>query len=281
LTVPIQRALRRFYGEVDPRQAVAQEFAAAAGDAAILYHIISLFRTGNWAAIEELGKAIRARPREPAQGAQTGRLRRRLRRASDALRNGRRRRGFSIAVIGPEGAGKSTLVEGLKATIPLPVTTFNLGIDEGLLGRVGRWPAPGVRFLVTTAIVWARYLRARREEARSRLVVFERHLCDAAAPVVEHLSPLQFLERRLATHLCPRPDFIFFLDVRGAVMFERTQRFSPVALEDARWYFRQLKNRIPEIIVVDADREPREIRVEVTARVWREFTDRWERRSWW
>src|SRR5947208_14851621 len=68
-------------------------------------------------------------------------------RLMDKLWDLRRRRGLSIALLGPDGAGKSTLAMGIQHSFVFPVRLVYMGLTGGLLRHIARLHVPGLVFL--------------------------------------------------------------------------------------------------------------------------------------
>jgi thymidylate kinase len=227
---------------------------------------------GDWAAVERCAPAVR-----DVEGS-VPLPQRIVRRAWSSVQRAvasDRRRGLSVAVLGPDGAGKSTLVAGICASIPLPSRIIYMGLSGGALRHARRLRIPGLVFAATAAIIWSRYLRARYHQARGRLVVFDRYIYDAVAPHPNRLNPAQRLSRFLAGHLCPGPDMMVLLDAPGSVMYARKGAYTAATLENWRWHFRALASRSPSSHVIDATRSADAVKVDVLTALWRRQRERW------
>ncbi len=173
---------------------------------------------------------------------------------------------MTVALLGPDGVGKSTLVAGLGADCPLAVRTVYMGLWQGA-DRPGRTRlAAVVAVLVRPLRVWGRVAVAAAHVARGRLVLFDRYTYDALLPVT---GPLRWLKRpyfRVLAHLAPRPDLVLVLDLPGEVAFARKGELSPERLEAARQGFLALAPRVGAE-VVDAAAPPEQVRADVLARI--------------
>jgi thymidylate kinase len=177
-----------------------------------------------------------------------------------------RRRGLTVALLGPDGVGKSTLVAGLAAAYPAPVETIYMGMWQGA-DRPGRTRLDAaVAIVVRPLRVWRRVARGAVHVARGRLVVFDRYTYDALLPITGSLRWLKRPYFWVLAHLAPRPDLVLVLDLPGEVAFARKGEFSPEGLEAVRQGFLALAPRVGAEIV-DASAPPEQVRADVLARI--------------
>jgi thymidylate kinase len=199
---------------------------------------------------------------------------RRIPRIPARLRRLRRERGLSVAIIGPDGAGKSTLVDGLARSLPLPTMTQYMGLTGGrLLPKADALRVPGVVFAARIAILWARYLRGWYHRARGEIVLFERYTLDGAVPSGMRLSLAGCLSRRVQRRACPMPDLVLLLDAPGSTLHERSGEYDATVLEGWRSAFGRLRSSVPALEVIDAEQPPEMVRREAEARIWRRYSE--------
>ncbi|MGA8208853.1 MAG: hypothetical protein WB798_01730, partial [Nocardioidaceae bacterium] len=196
-----------------------------------------------------------------------------------------RRSGPVLAVLGPDGAGKGTVIEGLVTSLPVGVSTQYLGIrrarptaTEGLgttdrTGPAGHGsaaadsaslPTGGQRLLRPREIAfltrkWLRTLpvfaRAYRAAWKGHVVLLDRHPVDALAVRPRRTVWGGRFERLLATRLTPRPDAFLVLDAPGAVLFARKGEHTPEVLESWRAGYRALPGAGVHVLDVTRSRE--------------------------
>ncbi|MGI8589167.1 MAG: hypothetical protein ACR2M0_16010 [Chloroflexia bacterium] len=238
--------------------------------------LLDTVRCGDWAALAQLASALRE---GWVQGDPVGVRRRAL--VNRAFHLGAkllvpvRRRGLSVALLGPDGAGKSTLAGGLQTSFYFPVRSVYMGLwqKDGahpLLARVPGWDVATRPFTI-----WSRYLTAQYHQAMGRLVIFDRYTYDALLPPG---GPFLWMKRPyfwLLAHACPAPDLVLVLDAPGEVMFARKGEETPAELEAARQRFLSLQERIPQLEVVDVTRPQEAVRVDVVDRIWQCYVARW------
>jgi thymidylate kinase len=231
----------------------------------------------DWAALNELAPALIrgvARRARPGLGRRAATA---VWRLPGRVSQARHRRGISVALLGPDGAGKSTLAVGIERGFVFPVRRVYMGLTAGMLQHIDRLRIPGVVRLGRLAVIWARYLRARYHMARGRLVVFDRYVYDAGVPTPYRLSWAARLGRWIDGRSCPPPDLIVLLDAPGRVMHQRKAEYDPEMLEDWRRHFLALQRRFPGMEVVDSTRPIETVRADVIDRVWRRYARRWRR----
>jgi thymidylate kinase len=187
-----------------------------------------------------------------------------------------RQRGLSVALLGPDGAGKSTLMAGIQHSFIFPVRPMYMGLTGGLLPTVNRLRVPPLVVLIRLVIFWSRYLIAQYHQARGRLVVFDRYTYDADVPTPFPLTRIGRMYRRIDRHACPSPDLVLLLDAPGSVMYARKGEYDPVTLEDWRGHFLALRERISRLEVLDATQSPECVRGAAIERIWRRYTARWQ-----
>jgi len=176
---------------------------------------------------------------------------------------GLRRRGPTIAVLGPDGAGKGTVIARLCERIPIGVTVIYLG--SGASGGMTTPPAPRVdphplreiAFVLRKAVrVWPKLARGSLAARRGHVVLFDRHPIETLAIKPERSSPAAArLERFVAAHLTPWPDAIIVLDAHAELLYRR-KREHPLEVLEA-WRRAYAETFVPRGAVVVNTSGPR------------------------
>jgi thymidylate kinase len=203
-----------------------------------------------WARVDRAG-TLRRRASES--------ILRRLRKPFTALR----RPGIGVTILGPDGAGKSSLAEALRTGFPVPTRTIYLGLygaglagggPFGLLHRLGR--------------LWRGWLIGRWHRWRGRLVVYDRHALDARIPG-SHSGARSRFRRWILAHAIPSPELIVVLDAPAEVLFARKGEHDIATLEAQRAGYAEIARGFAGAQLVDAARDADVVRRDVTGRTWR------------
>ena len=222
------------------------------------------------AVLAELQKALNAHAsREPAMRALVARwleLRRVLRRVY-------RPTGLVIAVLGPDGAGKSTVIEGMRLELGQMFRRtdyFHLRpriVRKGGIGTVAttdphRLPPRGTLASLTKLAMYVmdswlgHALRVFPLKRRSSLVIFDRYPHDVLAdPNRYRLSTPRWLNALLLSAI-PRPDLWLVLEAPASVLLGRKAEVSPAACEAQLAGYRWLLQQLPHAVGIDTSKSP-------------------------
>jgi thymidylate kinase len=189
-------------------------------------------------------------------------------------------RGVSVALLGPDGAGKSTLAAALHSRVFFPVRVVYMGTGSG--GATDQRPralrllrGPGLYFIGGVTTQWVRYLSALAARVRGHIVVFDRYSEEALLPARSSDPPWRRLSRRLRRLLvCPPPELAIVLDAPGAVMFGRKGEHSEALLDDERRRYLSLSKRLANVQILDAERSSEELRDEAVEHIWTTYARR-------
>lgn len=180
--------------------------------------------------------------------------------------------GVSVVFLGPDGAGKSSVIEtiGPKLADVFPRSTC-LGFAPGLLAFLrrgksstsephGQQPRSQLVSLARIAYWFVFYMLGfvalRLAVARSTLVLYDRHFVDILVDQKRYRygGPVWLL--RLLWQIIPKPDLIILLDAPAEVLQARKQEvpFEVTALQ--RQAYLELVQTLPNGRIVDASQRP-------------------------
>jgi thymidylate kinase len=230
--------------------------------------VLDLVRHGDRAAVESLSDAVRRqwRAREPYR-VRSRAFRSRLQRAHLLGPPGPASLGMMIAILGPDGAGKTTLAEALGTSVPLPNRRIYMGVWRDY--PWDRWlrPIPGARLGVRLIRLAVRSVECRYHRLRGRLVLIDRFTHDAALPIPE-LDWRGRVTATLVRRLSRNPDLLLILDAPAEVMYARKgEQGVPVLARDRRSYL-DLANKLSNAAVIDATLAPAGVRRRAHVALW-------------
>ena len=191
--------------------------------------------------------------------------------AADALRVIRRWRsptGLSVAILGPDGAGKSTLATALPDSVhgafrrhrSFHLRPMLLGKSKSAApvtdphGQAPRSTLVSLLKLVAYVIDYAAGYRVviRPLVARSGFVIFDRYYQDLLVdPRRFRYSGSAWLVRTLG-QVVPNPDLVLLLDAAPAVTLSRKREVEPAEAERQRCSYLSLVEGIPAAHILDA-----------------------------
>jgi len=181
-----------------------------------------------------------------------------------------RPRAPSIALLAPDGAGKSTLANGIQESFHFPVRLLYMGLYQKQ-ERSDQKKIKGLGLAHKLVQQWQRYLFSRHYRACGKLVIFDRYSYDALLPSPRPPKLKSRIHRWLLAHCCPPPDLILFLDAPGEMLYARKGEHNPAALEKQRQGYLRLRSKLPQMVVVDATLGAESVRKEVTGLIWQQY----------
>jgi len=187
-----------------------------------------------------------------------------------------RRIGPLIAVLGPDGAGKGTIIESLKEQVPVALAYRYLGWRP----RTARHPSRAepdrrVNPLKEAAYVcywalryWWMLLPGYIAAWSGHIVLCDRHPIENLAIQPRATRLAANLERILFRHFMPWPDAIFLLDASAKTIYARKPEQPPELLELWRRRYREVF-AARGAIVISTEVPPEFSAAEASAAVWR------------
>ena len=185
-------------------------------------------------------------------------------------------RGLSIAFLGPDGVGKSAVIDDLRARLGAVFTGFIRFHFRPRFGKGDLNRAPvtrphaqrprGIFISIGKLLYWlldywigyfAVCVPARR---RGELVMFDRYLPDILVDPVRYRLPARAM--RLATRLAklaPQPNLYVLLDAPAETAQQRKQEISLAESQRQRFAYLAMFAGLPNGLVVNADRPLEEV----------------------
>lgn len=178
-------------------------------------------------------------------------------------------RGLNIVFLGPDGSGKSSVIEALRRDLAPAFTaserrTFPPGLRRRNTGTNStpheQRPRSCLSSVVRAVCYWFVYYTAgypittRRALANGALVLHDRHLVDALVDPRRYRygGPAWLL--CLVCRLVPRPDMVIFLDAPVEVVQSRKREVPPEETSRQLEEYRALAARLPNAHSVSTDR---------------------------
>jgi thymidylate kinase len=266
---------RRGHGATVAGPVAAQLAHVMPGGRATLERVLVAVCAGEWEEVRSVQRRLRrhwarVRPLDVTYHAVGHWLRRRT-----AIRNGS---GLSLALLGLDGAGKTTVASALRVGVPWPTVTLYMGVwrtssIDRLVQRV-----VGAQLLLRLGRLLRVSMQARYHRSLGRLVVLDRYIVDATLPSPE-LDWKGRVSAVLVQGTASQPDRMVFLDAPPDVVYARKGELGLEELRRRRDYYRQLGKKFPQLVTVDSDRPLQEVLADVHELVWQDFSSAQSRRS--
>lgn len=264
--------LQRLAAELNDSAAIEPLLAAYWAPGATWDTVRSQIAAGEWNSVllaQAPTVAARLRQRDPL-GTRARGVSSRVWRAVERSRGLLRPAVPSVAVLGPDGAGKSTVADGIHDASMFPVRRVYMGLYQKKRRRAAGG-LPGLGFVRLLLTQWRRYLTARYHQGAGRLVIFDRYAYDALLPSPRPLNLPRRIRRWLLARTCPPPDLVVLLDAPAETLFARKGEHGVEALEQQRQSYLALQQRVPQMVVVDATNGIDTTRRRVSSLIWQAY----------
>lgn len=176
------------------------------------------------------------------------------------------RKGRTIALLGPDGAGKSSLAQLIGRGGPMARQSIYLGLYGGSRGGAGQGHVPGIGLARRLTAMWRGWLLGWWQAHRGRLVIFDRHPYDARLGGVPGVGGR--VRRAILGHALPAPDVLIVLDAPAEILYSRKPEHPLDRIESQRRRYLALADRLHRAVVVDADRPLDDVGRQITAIAW-------------
>jgi thymidylate kinase len=211
-----------------------------------------------------------------------GRIALRYLRPLERIARGRR---LSIALLAPDGAGKSTLSERLRNDPRLGATVvyaglygnarsgFNKWLDRGIARNTLPWltlPTKVLRSCARLLEHWKRLIAVTFYRITGKTVIFDRYLYDQWTSTRPDTLRSR-IRRRVYEFGWPTPELIILLDAPSEVLYRRKQEHTREQLEQQRRAYLALRSRLPQMKVIDASQEAATVEREVITLIWEKY----------
>jgi thymidylate kinase len=201
-------------------------------------------------------------------------------------------RGLLVAVLGPDGAGKTSLAQSLARSAPFTIRRIYMGHGAAEAARapwIIRWLShlarevpPGTarrrsvfdrsrRWSARLTLQCLKSLEVRVRRSVGQLVVLDRHAFDLAVHARAASAARSWISR-LMLKLCPPPDLVVLLDAPPEVLHQRkADEHSLDDLAAQRSAYVDFCRQLPHGIVVDSARSLAEVQADVVGQVWSKY----------
>jgi thymidylate kinase len=184
--------------------------------------------------------------------------------------------GMVVALLGPDGAGKSTLMATVARSFVLPVRQFYAGLYPA---DRRRFKQPGLGTVALLLRLWRLAIGASWNRRRGRLVLFDRYAYDARLPLPPTAGRRTRTRRALLARSLPTPDLVVVLDAPAEVLLGRKKEHALEVVEAQRRRYAELARSVPDGVIVDVSADADSVRRVVTALIWDRYVTREVRRD--
>ncbi len=235
-------------------------------------------RNREWFGLEAVRSGFQRKWRRRRHGALMTRLRYRADRLAHAVASIGAPTGISITIIGPDGAGKTTLAEGLRETLPIPSRYVYMGVWREYPWDKWLRFIPGMRLLQRMVRLQFRTLEAWFHRVRGRIVLLDRFTYDVMLPS-ENLDNRGRVTAWLVRKVCAEPHLVLVLNAPAELMWERKGEQGVVELERRRLSYLEMAEARDFSVIIDARQSVEDVRALAEEAVWFRLRRHWNRQA--
>jgi thymidylate kinase len=240
--------------------------------------ILGRARDREWYALEALRSEFQRKWRRRRPGALLTRLHYRADRLTHAVASISAPAGISITIIGPDGAGKTTLAEGLRETLPIPSRYVYMGVWREYPWDKWLRFIPGLRLLQRMVRLRFRTLEAWFHRVRGRIVLLDRFTYDVMLPS-ENLDNRGRITAWLVRKVCAEPHLVLVLNAPAELMWERKGEQGVEELERRRLSYLEMAEARDFSVIIDARQSVEDVRARAEEAVWLRLRRHWNRQA--
>jgi thymidylate kinase len=228
--------------------------------------IPDLVARGDWDAAAARGHELRRAWERRARLSATRRLA--VHRVGRRIPAVGRHLGVTLAVLGPDGAGKTSLANALLTTVPLGTRYVYLGMWRPSRLRDALRHLPGARLALVATKLAAKSALISYHRSLGRIVIVDRYSYDADVPSAKGTDWRARISAPVLKRITRDPDLIVLLDAPAEVMYARKGEHDLQELRRLRAGYLALADRDPRVVVVDATQPREDVTGQVSALLW-------------
>lgn len=266
--LPWREILHERSKDAEPVGALAEFLDALPGHATSL-RVLSAVQSADWSSLQDSFIDLRKRwlrSRRPTRRVRLG-IQRALTRLGLSQWTSFRP-GLSVAVLGPDGAGKTTLAEGLRDSLAIPTRYEYMGLWKWGTLEKSLSHVPGLNLLLLLCRLVVRSIRLHYFRWRGCIVILDRFSYDAML-ITKDATWRQRVTAALVLRMSQSPDLIVVLDVPGEVAFSRKGEQDVATLNQWRAAYRALESGSSQLVILDATEPVAEVRRLATEAIWK------------
>ena len=235
--------------------------------------VIEAIRTGDLDAVEALGPSLAMNwRRRSLSRVASGWMLGAVGRAVEPLIR-LRRGGLTVAVLGLDGAGKSSLADGLAVSYGSRAGSSIGPLEARRRARLSLARTRGDRDPPGSCPATVCHRQIHR--AMGRIIIFDRYTYDATIPPSGRLIALKRAYFWMLLRLIPDPDLTILLDASVEVLDARRPEAAGADRRAAVEALRGFAGLRPDTVIVDAERTPETVLEDVASMIWRAQSDHW------